>query len=190
MNAQQEASNTHNQLANAAQLLSDPRLCDTKDLDIDTIHRIDYHVAELTRLMEHEILGNRDRTLVIQQNLTDSGSGIYNNTVNLERPEYNANQAEDIQSGFAHINIGSIQEEVDDIIIPPADQFEPPSRIEQLDAEEEGYYTNDENDNTDNVNYLPDSREDDRNNGITLENNTEEGYTNILDKRILDTSGG
>jgi len=137
--------------------LADPRL-DKRDIDPGVLMRIDDLVAELTRLMEFEGPGNRDRTIAIQQNLTTSASGIYNNTVNLEHDQLGDNASGELRPILPENAAGGGE----------------PSRIEVVDAE-------DPNDNTDDVNFLP--RINAEVEEVLIDG---DGIGDILNQRILD----
>jgi hypothetical protein len=152
-------------LQNAANLLHEPKIFENREIDPEVLNRIDLLVGELTRLMECEPLGNRDRTLVLPQNLTNSVSEIYNNTVNLEQPTQQESAPNPL--GFGESPIMGLQ-----TAHPGGNE---PSRIEIVNQD-----IDDPNDNTDDVNFLPRNRSD-------QEPEDEEFRTiNILNDRILD----
>jgi hypothetical protein len=154
------------QLQNAANLLQEPKIFENKEIDPEILNRIDLLVGELTRLMECEPLGNRDRTLVLPQNLTNSVSEIYNNTVNLEQPTQQESAPNAL--GFGESPIMGLQTAQSGV--------NEPSRIEVVNQD-----IDDPNDNTDDVNFLPRGRSD-------QEPEEEDHRTsNILNDRILDT---
>lgn len=128
------------QLQNAANLLNEPKMYENREIDPSVLNRIDVLVGELTRLMEGEPLGNRDKTLVLQQNLTNSASEIYNNTVNLEQP--NQQETPENPLGFEESPMIGLQG-----VQPGGNE---PSRIEVVNQD-----IDDPNDNTDDVNFLP-----------------------------------
>lgn len=153
------------QLQNAANLLSDNKIYENREIDPMVLNRIDILVGELTRLMEGEPLGNRDKTLVLQQNLTNSASEIYNNTVNLEQPNQQETPTDPL--GFEESPIVGMQ-----VVQSGGNE---PSRIEVVNQD-----IDDPNDNTDDVNFLPRGQDD-------AECDYEDPRTaNFLNDRILE----
>ena len=173
---QANISPEENPLAQAATVLGDLRL-DTRERDPGVMSKIDVLVAELTRLMEIELPENRDRTMAIPHNLTNSASGMYNNTVDLEQE----------QLGEAHSGeLGGVLP-----ILPSGNGTanEPePSRIEAvfaMDGDEEG--EENPNDNTDDVNFLPSlGSPQGRNARINTFGRHESNTREDLDQRILE----